>query len=83
MSSLYILDISPLSFPNLLVTVLSYKQVSFALQQLCNFMSSQVSILDLTTQIIGIRFRIIYLVPISSRLFPTFSSISFNVSGFM
>jgi hypothetical protein len=41
------------------------------------------SILDLTAQAIAVLFRNFSPVPISSRLFPTFSSISFSVSGFM
>ena len=57
--------------------------VSFALQKLCNFMRSHLSILDLTAQAIAVQFRNFSPVPISSRIFPTFSSISFSVSGFM
>ena len=56
--------------------------ISFALQKLYNFMRSHLSILDLTAQAIAILFRNFSPVPISSRLFPTFS-ISFTVSGFM
>jgi hypothetical protein len=55
--------------------------VSFALQKLCNFMRSHLSILDLTAQ--AVLFRNFSPVPISSRLFPTFSSINFNISGLM
>ena len=90
LSSLYILDISPLSDLRL-VKILSQSvgglfvllTVSFALQKLCNFMRSHLSILDLTAQAIAVLFRNFSPVPISSRLFPTFSSISFSVSGFM
>jgi hypothetical protein len=57
--------------------------MSFALQKLCNFMRSHLLILDIRAQAIAVLFRNFYPVPISSRLFPTFSSISFNVSGFM
>jgi hypothetical protein len=57
--------------------------VSFALQKLCNFMRSHLSILDLTAQAIVVLFRNFSPVPISSRVFPTFSSIGFSVSGFM
>jgi hypothetical protein len=57
--------------------------VSFALQKFCNFMRSHLSILDLTAQAIAVLFRNFPLVPISSRLFPTFPSINFSVSGFM
>jgi hypothetical protein len=41
------------------------------------------SILDLTAQASAVLFRNFSLVPTSSRLFTTFSSISFSVSGFM
>ena len=41
------------------------------------------SILDLTAQAIAVLFRNFSPVPISLRLFPTFSSISFSVSDFM
>jgi hypothetical protein len=54
--------------------------VSFALQ---NFMRSNLSILDLTAQTIAVLFRNFSPVPVSSRLFPTFSSINFSVSGLM
>ena len=85
------LDISPLSDLGLVKKILSQSvgglfvllTVSFALQKLCNFMRSHLSILDLTAQAIAVLFRNFSPVPISSRLFPTFSSISFSVSGFM
>ena len=57
--------------------------VSFALQKLCNFIRSHLSILDLTAQTIAVLFRNFSPVPIYSRLFPTFFSIRFVVSGFM
>jgi hypothetical protein len=57
--------------------------VFFALQKLCNFMRSHLSILDLTAQAIAVLFRNYSPVPISSRLSPTFSSINFTLSGFM
>jgi hypothetical protein len=90
LSSLYILDIIPLSDLRL-VKILSQSvgglfvllSVSFAFQKLCNFLRSHLSILYLTAQAIAVLFRIISPVPISSRLFPTFSSVSFSVSGFM
>jgi hypothetical protein len=90
LSSLYILDISPLSDLEL-VKILSQSvrglflllTVSFALQKLCNFMRSHLSILDLTAQAIAVLFRKFSPVPISSRIFPTFSSINFNVSDHM
>ena len=85
--SLNILDISPLSDLGL-VKILSQSvgglfvllTVSFALQKLCNFMRSHLLILDLTAQAIAVLFRNFSPVPISSRLSPTFSSISFSVS---
>jgi hypothetical protein len=58
-------------------------KVSSAFQKHCNFMRSHLSILKLTVQPIAVLFRNFSPVPISSRLFPTFSSISFTVSGFM
>ena len=90
LNSLYMLDISPLSDLGL-VKILSQSigglfvllTVSFALQKLRNFIRSHLLILDLTAQAIAVLFRNFSLVPISSRLFPTFSSISFSVSGFM
>ena len=90
LSSLYILYISPLSDVGL-VKIFSQSVgcyfvlliVSFALQKLCNFMRSHLLILDLTRQAIAVLFRNFPPVPISSRIFHTFSSISFIVSGFM
>jgi hypothetical protein len=90
LSSLYILDISPLSDLGL-VKILSQSvgglfvllMVSFALQKLCNFMRSHLPILDLTAQAIAVLFRNLSPVPISLRVFPTFSSRSFTVSSFM
>ena len=46
-------------------------------------MRSQLDIVDLTAPAITVVFRNFPPVPISLRLFPTFSSISFSVSGFM
>jgi hypothetical protein len=90
LSSLYMLGISPLSDLGK-VMILSQSlgglfvllMVSFALQKLCNFMRSHLLILDLTAQSIAVLFRNYSPVPISLRLFPTFSSISFRVSDFM
>jgi hypothetical protein len=89
LSSLYTLDISPLSDAGL-VNIFSqfvrglsvFLKVSFALQKHCNFMISYLLILELTSQAIGVLFRNFSPVPICSRLFPTFSSIRFSVSGF-
>jgi hypothetical protein len=63
-SSLYILDISPLLYLGL-VKILSQSvgglfvllTVSFALQKLYNFMRTHLSILDLTVQAIAVLFR--------------------------
>lgn len=57
--------------------------LTVALQKLCSFMRSHLSILDLTAQAIAVLYRNFFPVPISLRLFPTFSSISFSVSGIM
>jgi hypothetical protein len=64
LSSLYILDISPLSDLRL-VKILSQcvgglfvlLTVSFALQKLCSFMRSHLLILELTAQDIAVLFR--------------------------
>ena len=85
LSSLYISDISPLSDLGL-VKILSQSvgglfvllTVSFALQK-----RSHLLILDLTAQAIAVLFRNFSCVPTSSRVFPTFFSLSFSVSGFM
>jgi hypothetical protein len=88
--SFYLLDISPLStlglvkfFSQSVGCLFVLLIVSFALQKLCNFMRSHLSILDFTVQAIGVLFRNFPPVPISSRPFLTFYSISFSVSGFM
>ena len=77
MSSLYILDISPLSDLGLVKILSQYVgglfvllTVSFALEKLCNFMSSHLWIPYLTAQAIAVLFRNFSPVPISSRLFP-------------
>ena len=57
--------------------------VSFALQTLFCFMRSHLSIVDLRAWVIGDLFRKISPVLICSRLFPTFSSIRYSISGFM
>jgi hypothetical protein len=91
LSSLYILDISPLSDLGLL-KILSQSvggcyvllTVSFGLQKkFCNFTRSYLSILDLTAQAIAVLFRYFLPVSISLRFFPTFCSMNFSVSGFM
>jgi hypothetical protein len=90
LSYLYILDISPLSDLGL-VKILSQSlgglfvllTVSFALQKLCNFMRSHLSILNHLAQVIAVLLGNFLPVPISSRLSPTFSSIRFRSSDFM
>jgi hypothetical protein len=90
LSSLYVLGISPLSdialvkiffqSVNLLFVLLT---VSFALQKLCKIVRSQLSILGIRVQTTGFSVQEFFPCGISSRLFPTFSSISFSVSGFL
>ena len=53
------------------------------LTETLQFYEVHLPILDLTAQAINVLFRNFSLVPISSKLFPTFSSLSFSVSGFM
>ena len=83
LSSLYILDLGlvkilPQSVGGLFVLL----TVSFALQKLCNVMRCHLSILDLKAQGIAVLLRNCSPMLISSRLFPTFPSVSFSVSGF-
>jgi hypothetical protein len=54
-----------------------------SLTEALQFYEVHLLILDLTVQATGGMFRNISPVPTSSRLFPTFSSISSSVSGFM
>jgi hypothetical protein len=89
LSSLYILDISPLSDVGL-VKVFSQSDgylfalltVSFDLKMFCNFMRSHLLIPDLIAQAIGL-FRNFSPVAICLRLFPTFYSINFSACTFM
>ena len=90
LSSFCILNVSPLSdlglvkiLPHSVGGLFVLLTVSFALQKLCSFMRSHLLILDLTAQAIAVLFRNFSSVPVSSRLFPTFSFINFSVSGFM
>ena len=90
LSSSYILNISPLLDLGLVkifflsvVCLFVLLTMSFALQKLFNCMRSHLSILYLTAQAISVLLRNFFPMPITSRLFPTFSSISFRVSGFM
>ena len=78
---LYILDIRPLSDLELVKILFQslgglsvLLTVSFALQKLCNFMRSYLSILDLTAQAIAVLFRKFSSVPVSLRIYPTFST---------
>ena len=81
-------DISPLSDLGL-VKILSQSvgghfvllTVYFTFQKLYNFMRSHLSIVDLTAQATAVQLRNFSPVPISSRLYSTFSSISFSVSA--
>jgi hypothetical protein len=64
LSSVYILDISPLLdlglvkiFSQSVCCLLILLTVSFALQKLCNFMRSRLLILDLTVQATDVLFR--------------------------
>ena len=56
---------------------------SFALQKLFCFVRSHLSIPDLEAWTIEVLFRKLSLVPMSLRLFPTFSSIRFSESIFV
>ena len=89
LSYFYIFDISPLSDLGF-VKILSQSvgglfvllTVSFALQKLCNFMRSHLSILDLTAQAIAVLFRNFSVVAISSRLPPLFHLYKFQYLWF-
>ncbi|XP_060229617.1 uncharacterized protein LOC132649570 isoform X2 [Meriones unguiculatus] len=89
-SCLYILDMSHLSDKGL-VKILSQSvggsfvlmTVSFALQKLFSFMKSHLLIVALRACAVGVLFRKFSPVPMSSRVFPTFFSSRFNVSGSM
>jgi hypothetical protein len=90
LTSLYILDISPLSdvglvkiFAQSVGCLFVLLTMSFILQKLCNFMRSHLLIFDFTVQAIGVLFRNFSFVPICLRLFSTSSSISFSVFGFV
>ena len=70
LSSLYILDISPLSDLGLVKILFQsvgghfvFLTVSFALHKLCNFMRSHLLILDHTAQAIAVLIRNFYPVP--------------------
>ena len=57
--------------------------VSFSLQKLFSFRRSHLLIVDLNICATGVMFRKQSPVQINSKLFPTFSSNSFSVAGFM
>ncbi|KAL6071867.1 hypothetical protein STEG23_008824 [Scotinomys teguina] len=84
------LEISPLSVVEL-VKLFSHSvgccfvlwMVSFALQKLFSFMRSHLLIVDLSVCAIDVMFWKLSLVPVHSKLFLTFSSIKFSMSGFM
>ena len=89
LSSLYILDISPLSdlgdvkilFQSV-CGLFVLLMVSFTLQKLCSFKRSHLSILDLTAHAIAVLFRNFSSVPISSRLSPHFLLYKFQCLWF-
>jgi len=90
LSSLYILDINPLSdsgFVKIFSQSVRYHFIlmtmSFALQKLCNFIRCHLSILYLRAQANDVLLRKFSPAHTCSRLFPTFSSISLSVSCFM
>jgi hypothetical protein len=56
--------------------------LSFAFQKLFSVMRSDLFVLDVRTQAIGVLFMKSSPVPTSSGLFSTFSSVRFSVSGF-
>jgi hypothetical protein len=94
-SSLYILDISPLSdvgivkiFSQCVGCQFVLLTMSFTLQKVFSFMRSHLSIPDLRTCTIVVLFRkcppaLSNPMPMNSRLFLTFSSIRFSICGFM
>ena len=90
LSSLYILEISPLSDVRL-VKIFSLSvgchfvllTVSFALQMLFSFRRSHLLIVSLTVCAAGVLFRKWFPVPMRSSVLLTFSSIRFSVVDFM
>ena len=90
LSSLYILEISPLSDVGL-VKIFSHSvgcrfvllTVSFALPKLHSFRRSHLLIADLNVCATGVLSRKGSPVPIRSRVSPTFSSRRFSVAGFI
>ena len=90
LSSLYILEIRPLSNVGL-VKIFSHSvgccfvllTVSFALQKLFSFRRSHLLIVSLSVCAAGIIFRKWSPVPMHSSILLTFSSMRFSVAGFM
>ena len=90
LSSLYILEIRPLSDVGL-VKIFSHSvgchfvllTMSFALQKLFSFRRSHLLIVFLSVCAAGAIFRKWFPVPMRSSVLPTFSSIRFSVAGFM
>ena len=90
MSSLYILDINPLSDVELVKSI-SHSvdcyfvpmMVAFVMQKLFSFLRSHLLIVDLSACANGVLLRKFFSMPMSSQLFSTFSSMRFSVSAFM
>ena len=90
LSSLYILEIRPLSDVGLM-KIFSHSvdyhfvllTVSSALQNLFSFRRSHLLIVSLSVCAAGVIFRKWFPVPMCSSVLPTFSFIRFSVAGFM
>ena len=90
LSSLYILEIRPLSDVRL-VKIFSHSigccfvllTMSFALQKFVSFRGSHLLIVSLNVYATGVIFRKWFLVPMCSSVLPIFSSMRFSVVGFM
>jgi hypothetical protein len=89
LSSLYILDISPLS-DSRLVKILSQSVGGLFVLLTVSCLTEALQFYEVPfvnsgsySTAIAVLFRKFSLVPISLRLFPTFSSINFSVSGFI
>ena len=90
LSSLYVLEIRPLSDVGLM-KIFSHSvgcgfvllTMSFALQKLFSFRRSHLLIVSLNVYTAGVTFRKWFPVPMHSSVLPTFSSIRFSVAGFM
>ena len=90
LSSLYILEIRPLSNVGL-VKIFSYSvgchfvllSLSFALQKLFSFRRFHLLIVSFSVCASGVKFRKWFPMPMRSSVLPTFSSIRFSVVSFM